>query len=660
MTPAVRVENLRKRFGRVVAADGISFEVASGELFGLIGPDGAGKSTVLKSVAGVLAHDSGTVSVLDVLIDSERAAERMKARVGFMPQGLGLNLYGDLSVEENIDFFARVRLVPPDLLAQRKRKLLAATHLTPFLDRPMKHLSGGMKQKLGLVCTLIHEPQLVILDEPSTGVDPVSRQDFWTILTEQVAEARMTALVSTAYMDEATRFDRIALCYGGRVLTQGQPEELLRAAEGVIVQISAPRADLVANKLAEQFPQQDQAGSILRVFVPPQPQPSHAPTTTVASTASPDQAVERIRALLAPGDYTQIAAASPDLEDIYIARLHTQPDAPPLQPLAYPATSHADAPPVIEARDLVRTFDHFRAVDRVTFSVRPGEIFGLLGANGAGKTTVIKMLTGLLAPTSGTGRVAGVDMLRARLAIRERMGYMSQAFSLYLDLTVLENIHLFAGIYGLPRALTRQRIDWVIDTAALRGVEHMRVANLPMGMRQRLALGCAVLHRPPVLFLDEPTSGVDPIGRRQFWRILFQLARTDGVAVLLSTHFMGEAERCDRLALMFAGRIVADDTPDGLKRAVAADAGELYEIEVDQPLLAQTALRDAGLQGVSLHGRRVHALVPAKDARLQIERALRARGITLKSATRRALSMEDVFVYRVLKLESEARTGQVA
>jgi ABC-2 type transport system ATP-binding protein len=653
MTPAVRVENLRKRYGRVVAADGISFEVASGEMFGLIGPDGAGKSTVLKTVAGVLAHDSGTVSVLDVLIDSEQAAERMKAHVGFMPQGLGLNLYGDLSVEENIDFFARLRLVPPELLAERKRKLLAATRLTPFLDRPMKNLSGGMKQKLGLICTLIHGPQLIILDEPSTGVDPVSRQDFWTILTEQVAEAGMTALVSTAYMDEATRFDRIALCYGGRVLTHGRPEELLRAAEGVIVQITAPRAHLVANKLAEQFPQQDQAGSVLRVFVPLQTQPA-------ASTDPPQQAMERVRAQLTSEDYTQISVAQPDLEDIYIAGLRAQPDTPPLLPLAYPAASHADAQPVIEARELVRTFGQFRAVDRVTFNVHPGEIFGLLGANGAGKTTVIKMLTGLLAPTSGSGRVAGVDMLRARLAIRERMGYMSQAFSLYLDLTVLENIHLFAGIYGLPSRLTRERIDWVLETAALRGVEHMRVANLPMGMRQRLALGCAVLHRPPVLFLDEPTSGVDPIGRRQFWRILFQLARTDGVAVLLTTHFMSEAERCDRLALMFAGRIVADDTPDGLKQAVAAEAGELYEIDTDQPLLAQNALREAGFQGVSLHGRRVHALVPAEDARRQIERPLNARGITLKSATRRALSMEDVFVYRVLKLESEARAGKVA
>jgi ABC-type multidrug transport system ATPase subunit len=495
MTPAVHVENLHKRFGRVVAVDGISFEVASGELFGLIGPDGAGKSTVLKTVAGVLAHDSGTVKVLDVLVDSERAAERMKAQVGFMPQGLGLNLYGDLSVEENIDFFARLRLVPPDLLAERKRRLLAATRLTPFLDRPMKHLSGGMKQKLGLVCTLIHGPQLVILDEPSTGVDPVSRQDFWSILTEQVAETRMTALVSTAYMDEATRFDRIALCYGGRVLTQGRPGELLRAAGGVIVEIAAPHADVVANKLAEQFPQEDQAGSVLRVFVPSQLQLSRAPTGTAPSEVSPGRALERIRAQLAPGDYTQITAAPPDLEDIYIARLHTQPDSPPLQPLAYPARSRADAQPVIEARDLVRTFGQFRAVDRVTFSVHPGEIFGLLGANGAGKTTVIKMLTGLLAPTSGAGRVAGVDMLRARLAIRERMGYMSQAFSLYLDLTVLENIRLFAGLYGLARSLTRERIDWVLDTAALRDVEHMRVANAPAArarLRRAPSPSCAV------------------------------------------------------------------------------------------------------------------------------------------------------------------------
>ena len=640
-TPAIRVEGFTKRYGKRVAADGLSLTVQAGEIYGLVGADGAGKSSLMKAVAGVLAFDAGTVEVFGTRVDSERSAEQVKRRIGFLPQGLGLNLYPDLSIEENVDFFGRLRGVPAAELLARKRQLLEMTRLDSFRARPMRQLSGGMKQKLGLVCTLIHEPDLVILDEPTTGVDPVSRRDFWAILGKLLEEKGVTALVSTAYLDEADRFHRVSLFNEGKVMGEGSPAELVATVPGTLALFRAePQAEALP-RLKAAFPQTEAMGAWLRVF---------------AEGLDAPQAREAVDKALAGIPPTDWFAREPELEDVFVAMLRQR--GAKLES-AFPADSRVPAASTdlaIEARGLTRLFGDFRAADAVSFSVPQGEIFGLLGANGAGKTTVIKMLTGILKPSSGEGRVAGADMRSAGLAIKERIGYMSQAFSLYHDLSVIENIRLYAGIYGLDGRQAQRRSDWVIGMAGLAGFENDAAGRLPMGLRQRLALGCALVHEPRVLFLDEPTSGVDPIGRRMFWDILFHLSRREGVAILVTTHYMSEAEHCDHLALMYAGRVVADASPEAMKAEVSAESGQLLELRVDRPVPAQAALRAAGFASATLHGRAVHLL--SRDAAADLARLpgkLAEAGITVQSATLRPLSMEDVFVQRITALEAADR-----
>lgn len=639
--PVVRAAGFTKRYRRRVACDGVDLEVLPGEVHGLIGPDGAGKSSLMKAIAGVLAFEAGCVEVFGHPVDSERAAERIKHRVGFMPQGLGLNLYPELSVEENVDFFARLRLVPESDLAIRKQRLLAITRLDRSRDRPMKNLSGGMKQKLGLICTLIHEPALLILDEPTTGVDPVSRRDFWAILSELVEEKGTTVLVSTAYMDEASRFDRMALMHGGRVLARGTPEEIRLLVPGSQVLVrTKPQWESFA-RLKQVFPQVETLGPWLCVY---------------ADQVSPTAAAAQVRRVLEGVGVSELHAGEPDMEDVFVALLRLRGIALSVErdigPARAPAAPQEEAGTVIEAQALTRDFGKFRAVDRVTFRVARGEIFGLLGSNGSGKTTVIKMLTGLLQPSEGSGRVAGENMRGASRRIKERIGYMSQTFSLYADLTVLENIRLYAGIYGLEPNERRARTDWVMQMAQLAGHERDLTGSLPMGLRQRLALGCALVHRPQVLFLDEPTSGVDPLGRRQFWDILFGLSREEGVAILVTTHYMSEVEHCDRLALLHAGRIVADASPEALKREVEAEAGTVLAVSCAAPAVAMAYLARAGFAGLALHGRRVHLLsrAPASD-RVRIAEVLGGDELGTVEVSSRPLSMEDVFIYRVTELE---------
>ena len=651
----VAVQGFVKRYGKTLACDGIDLQIRRGEIFGLIGPDGAGKSSLMKAVAGVLSFEGGSVDVFGQRVDSERSAEKVKGRIGLMPQGLGQNLYGELSVDENIDFFARLRLVPKAQLQARKEQLLQVTRLAAFRARPMKNLSGGMKQKLGLVCTLIHAPEFVILDEPTTGVDPVSRRDFWAILADLLREQGVTALVSTAYMDEASRFHRVALFHGGKVLAQGEPDDIRGLAAGSVVTLQAtPQMEALA-RLTKRFAQVEALGASLRVF---------------ADGADEAAAAAQVREALGGLTCGALETAPPELEDVFIALLRQRglvtlagpaapaaaamvPTAPGVQKTSGPA-----APPAIEAQGLTREFNGFRAVDGVSFAVPPGQIFGLLGANGAGKSTVIKMLTGILRPSAGQGRVAGADMRGAGIAIKQRIGYMSQAFSLYTDLTVVENIRLYAGIYGLGRAETPARVEWVVGMAGLQGLETQRTAALPMGQRQRLALGCALVHRPQVLFLDEPTSGVDPVGRRAFWDVLFRLSRQEQVAMLVTTHYMSEAEHCDHLALMYAGRVVADATPLAMKQTVAGEAGHLLEVACSDAAHALTVLHQVGLPEVSLFGRTLHVLSkqPTVDTP-RIAQALAAAGLAGVKVTPRSLTMEDVFVYRVTSLEAQERSA---
>jgi len=645
--PLIRVAGFRKSYGKTQAVRGVDLEINRGEIYGLIGPDGAGKSSLMKALAGVLTFDAGEVTVFGIRIDSEKSAERIKGRLGLMPQGLGGNLYPELSVAENIDFFARLRLVPEADLARRKGRLLEMTRLERFRDRPMKQLSGGMKQKLGLVCSLIHEPELVILDEPTTGVDPVSRRDFWGILSELLRERGMTALVSTAYLDEADRFHRISLLQDGAVLAQGSPDQIRALVPGTLVSFRAePQLEALALMQA-RYPQVLARGPEIQVFV---------------EKAEPAAALQAVSDALKGVVVQGIDTAAPELEDVFIALVRRRGDAGGAQVETSPAARAAAVKlPVkgalaIEAQGLIRDFGPFRAVDQVSFQVPQGEIFGLLGANGAGKTTVIKMLTGIIRPTGGAGRIAGADMREAGQAIKERIGYMSQAFSLYLDLTVLENIRLYAGIYGLDKARTRERTDWIIDMAGLAGFESALAAGLPMGIRQRLALGCALVHQPQVLFLDEPTSGVDPVGRRRLWETIFRLSREEAVTVLVTTHYMSEAEHCDHLALMFAGKVVADASPAEMKSQVETEAGQLIEVATNQPMQAQQSLVQNGFPEASLYGKSIHLFSREPDSdREKISRILAGAGIGLSSVAPKPLSMEDVFVYRVMALEKLQR-----
>lgn len=669
--PVVRVAKLVKRYDLVEAVRAVSLEIKPAQIYGLIGADGAGKSSLMKVIAGVLSHEEGKVEVLGRLIDSERQAEKVKSAIGFMPQGLGLNLYPTLSIEENIDFFARLRMVPPELLRERKERLLEVTRLSAFRARPAGQLSGGMKQKLGLICTLIHAPRLIILDEPTTGVDPVSRRDFWLILAQLIHTEQITALISTAYLDEASRFDHVALMHEGQIILEGPPDLLIDRADATIVQCPAEGAALTA--LTQAFPQHEATQGQARLFVP---------------LRDAGQAQAQVQATLVAAGLPKVEApivTRPQLEDLFIARLWTDAIAArsylPPSPSASHTAHETTAAPVatsagikpeatsasltggitdgekgwaIDAQALTRDFDQFRAVDGVSFQVGYGDIFGLLGANGAGKTTAIKMLTGILPPSSGLGRVAGSDMRHARQAIKERIGYMSQAFSLYTDLTVEENLMLFAGVYGLPRKVARERTRWAIELGELQGYEQVAAISLPMGLRQRLALGCALVHRPRVLFLDEPTSGVDPIGRKHFWSILRKLAREDGVAILLTTHYMAEAELCDRVAMMYAGRVVADAPPAQLKQALLDRRGQLLEITPRNALLAMQTLKDAGFDQAVLHGRNIHIMSHQPEAdRARIFSVLRAARQRSANVIPRPLTMEDVFIDIVLSREGQ-------
>ena len=639
--PIVKVAGFVKRYKKHVAVNGVDLTIEKGEIYGLIGPDGAGKSSLMKAIAGVLTYDGGAVEVFGTLVDSERAAERVKRRIGFLPQGLGLNLYPELSVEENIDFFAQLRLVPEHELTERKVRLLAMTRLDKFRDRAMKNLSGGMKQKLGLVCTLIHEPELAILDEPTTGVDPVSRRDFWAILAELIHAKGMTALVSTAYMDEAARFHHLSFLSHGRVLAEGTPAEVQALVPGSMMTFEAtPQLEAVA-RLNRRYKQVEALGSKLHVF------------TDATDRA---QAVKSLEKSLGDIKAEQVQVSEPELEDVFVALLLRQATGQEVSVLPATPWQAPNSELAIVARELIRDFGKFRAVDRVSFRVKPGEIFGLLGANGAGKTTVIKMLNGILSPSEGEGWVAGADMRNAGGMIKERIGYMSQAFSLYLDLTVEENIRLFAGIYGLDRRATNERLAWIVSMAGLKGYESSLTGRLPMGVRQRLALGCALVHRPRVLFLDEPTSGVDPIGRRRFWDILARLAREEGVAILITTHYMSEAEHCDHLALMYAGRIVAEGSPAAMKVQVEQEAGHLVEVATDQPGAALRQLTQAGFVGAALFGTKIHLLSqdPTHDE-TRLREALSSTAVHVQAIAVRPLSLEDVFVHRVMALERQER-----
>jgi ABC-2 type transport system ATP-binding protein len=547
--PVLSVKDLTKRFDaggrRVTALDAVSLEVAGGVVTGLIGPDGAGKTSLMRLAVGLFLPDAGSVRVLG--LDAAREPQRIQSAVGYMPQRFGL--YEDLSVQENLDLYADLRGVAPTARSERYRELLEMTGLAPFTRRLAGRLSGGMKQKLGLACTLVQPPRLLLLDEPTVGVDPVSRRELWAIVYRLVRDQDMSVLLSTAYLDEAERCARVILLHQGRVIGQGAPEDFSRPLQGRVFQVPVPevgrrRAQAQLTALPEVVDATLQGDGIRVVCRTPEP-----PDLAAAGLQGKDAGSGRPQPL------------PPRFEDGFVVRLRGDRSPPIIEPPARHGRNGADP---IRVEDLTRRFGDFVAVKGLSFRVRAGEVFGLLGANGAGKTTTFRMLCGLLPPSAGRLRVAGVDLRSAPAAARSRIGYMSQKFSLYANLSVRQNLEFFAGVYGLTGQRRRLRLDWALQQLELAAYTATESGGLPLGYKQRLALACALMHEPDILFLDEPTSGVDPLARREFWARIGALAEA-GVTVLVTTHFMEEAEYCDRLAIMAAGEILALGTPREIK-----------------------------------------------------------------------------------------------
>lgn len=547
----VEVRNLDKSFGKGKSARhalrNISLTIPSGGITALIGPDGAGKTTLLRMLAGILTPTSGEVQVLGHRLPKDALA--LQSRIGYMPQRFGL--YEDLTVEENFDLFASLRGIAYQEREARFAELLTLTALGPFRKRRAGRLSGGMKQKLGLACTLIHPPELLLLDEASVGVDPISRRELWKIIEQQVAQQGVTVILSTAYMDEAERCNEVLMLHEGEVLAQGSAAELAAPFEGrtFVMKENAEAPRTLQSRVAQLPGVVDTVihGDGLHIVMH-QPAPPVLPED-LASLATPQP-------------------VPPQLEDAFVSLLfHRSPHpSASLSAAAGHQPPTADGP-IVEVTNLTRKFGDFTAVKSISFAVRKGEIFGLLGANGAGKSTTFRMLCGLLPPTSGTLRVAGMDLRSAPAAARARIGYVSQKFSLYAQLSVQQNLAFFSSAYGLDRQRKRARIDWALEELELKDYLSMNAGELPLGYKQRLALACALMHEPSILFLDEPTSGVDPLARREFWARVNALAE-GGTTCLVTTHFMEEAEYCDRLVLMSLGEILAEGRPADLRRSV--------------------------------------------------------------------------------------------
>ena len=480
-----RINSLSHKYGNIIALENITLDIPAGKMIGFIGPDGVGKSTLLSIISGVKIIQTGEVEVLDGNIKDKNYRRQICAKIAYMPQGLGKNLYMTLSVYENIEFFARLFGQEKKERNERILQLLKSTGLLQFKDRPAGKLSGGMKQKLGLCCALIHDPDLLILDEPTTGIDPLSRREFWKLISSiKEKNENMSVLIATAYMEEAASFDTIIAMDDGKILLEGTLKELL----------GKTKCDNIDDAFIQLLPQEKRVGH---------------------------------KKLVVP--------VKNDYKDDY----------------------------AIEAENLIMQFGDFIAVNNVNLKIKQGEIFGFLGSNGCGKTTTMKMLTGLLTPTSGKAKLFGEEVKDNSLQMKEKVGYMTQAFSLYNELTILENLELHAKLFHIKED-REERIEYLLEKFDLKDYQDNLAIDLPLGIKQRLSLATAVIHKPKMLILDEPTSGVDPISRDNFWELLIDLSRNDNVTIFISTHFMNEGARCDRISLMHQGKVLITNTPKEL------------------------------------------------------------------------------------------------
>lgn len=554
-SPIVELREVSRKFQAekrsVVALDQVTVEVKSHMVTGLIGPDGAGKTTLMRLIAGILLPDQGQVLTLGM--DASTDFLQIQSSIGYMPQHFGL--YEDLTVQENLDLYADLQGLPPEKRLSRYEQLMQMTGLASFTSRLAGRLSGGMKQKLGLACTLVKPPKLLILDEPTVGVDPVSRRELWSIVYRQVKEEGMSVLLSTSYLDEAERCQEVILMHEGHFLGQDIPGNFSREIQDRSFMLSSSQGNL--RRLQEEISRVEGITDVIilgdRIRLVMEKSMSEGDVKQLFSFIERDFEVKKV---------------PPRFEDAFISilkkKLQEEGKESGGQIITPSEVSGSADEDVIIVENLQRRFGDFYAVKNLSFTVKRGEIFGLLGANGAGKSTTFRMLCGLLPASGGKLMVAGKDLHTARAPARALVGYMAQKFSLYTGLSVRQNLKFFSSAYGLYGRRQKERIDWVLNSFELRTFADSNSGRLPLGFKQRLALGTALLHEPEILFLDEPTSGVDPLARREFWRHINALAEA-GVTIMVTTHFMEEAEYCDRLVIMARGEVLAQGAPEAMK-----------------------------------------------------------------------------------------------
>jgi ABC-2 type transport system ATP-binding protein len=637
--PAIAVRDLSKRYGTLEAICGITFEVHRGEIFGLIGPDGAGKTSTFQVLAGVMEATSGSANVFG------RPAREMRSQTGYLTQTF--SLYPDLTVAENIRYSGDLRRIPQNDIAERGRQYLRMFDMDRFADRLAGRLSGGMKQKLALVCSLVPQPRVLLLDEPTTGVDPVSRREFWDVLAH-LTEEGLTILVATPYLDEAERCHRIALMHQGEIHQIGTPIEL-RASLGA-KRLELRTADLkkVESIFSKEIGQEKEIIDVQRFG-----------DRLDLLVRDPDKERHRVAQKLERAGISvdEIRVDEPTLENTFVARLRgLGQKADTIEFASRHDHSSLRGNVAIGATRLVKEFGAFTAVRKVSLQIRNGEVYGLLGANGAGKTTTIKMLCGLLDATRGAIELAGTRGNLRSEAVRQRIGYMSQKFSLYDDMTIRENLDFFAGVYGVPDQEREEKTRWVLSFSGLQGKQDQITASLPGGWKQRVAFGAAIMHEPDILFLDEPTSGVDPLARRAFWTMINRLADA-GAAILVTTHYLEEAEQCNRLGMMVAGELVAEGTPSGIK---SQQSGHLLEFIVDRPQRAADLLKsNTERWRVSLFGERLHVITEQDpdSAIKQTTKRLEENGLHVFSVREDRFSLEDVFITIVEKARLQGKVA---
>lgn len=622
------VKGLQKTYGKLQAVRGIDLEIAQGEIFGLIGPDGAGKTSVFQVLGGVMPETGGDVSIFG------KTARDARSFVGYLTQVF--SLYQDLTVAENLRYIGELRLLSKTEIEERGMRYLKLFDMERFTDRLAGRLSGGMKQKLALACALIAEPKVLLLDEPTTGVDPVSRREFWDTLAD-LSSKGMTIVVATPYLDEAERCSRVALMFDGKIVETGAPKQLRESLGMSRLELRTADLNETERLLSEANEIEDiqRFGDRLDLMV-----------------ADPDKGKNAVQVILenAGMKISDIRTREPTLENTFVAILRDLEGdlkVPPF-PLRREFRKHPPDAVAIGAENVSKVFGDFVAVKDVNLNIKYGEIYGLLGANGAGKTTTIKMLCGLLEPTGGIVELAGKREQARSPEVRKRVGYMSQKFSLYDDLTIAENLEFFAGVYGVPREEREEKKRWVLEFSGLEGRAKMMTGDLPGGWKQRVAFGSAIMHEPSVLFLDEPTSGVDPLARRSFWKMINELADRK-VAILVTTHYLEEAEQCNNLGFMVAGEVVAEGTPTGIK---AEQSGHLIELITDKPQHASNFLKGKmDRWRVSLFGDRLHVIIEedVQTGIKNLKESLEDVGIMVLRAAEETFSLEDVFISIVEK-----------